>query len=252
MEKTAVQDIMLPPLNMRLFTSRNTASAFNISSRAFSTTSEPEERYMDKSAFRRYSAYSEKEGDERSLKKTTVKSKAPTQEPAMSRAETDRPDKNGVGTFIQVKIPTMPAKYKRFQIVSASGIPCDITVPIVRTTSPITARIQAAHAVLQLYLKAVKPRGTRKKKAKTLLRIRKRQIPAAASATIKALRPGISSDSGESVRHKREKGYYPCPLDGQSQSPLVLGAGSGDAPRQDLSPFGNKPAQGIRILIVNL
>jgi len=54
------------------------------------------------------------------------------------------------------------------------------------------------------------------------------------------------------VGHKREESDNSGSLYCQSQSPLVLGAGSGHAPWEDLSPLSDKPAQSIRVLVIDL
>jgi hypothetical protein len=54
------------------------------------------------------------------------------------------------------------------------------------------------------------------------------------------------------IGHKGEKGDSPGSFNRQGQSPLVFGAGSGNPAGQDFSPFGNKAAEGIRVLIVYL
>ena len=61
----------------------------------------------------------------------------------------------------------------------------------------------------------------------------------------------LAESKGKSVGYKGKKSNGPGPFYRQSQSPLMLGAGSGNAPWEYLPPLGNKPAQCICILIIN-
>jgi len=63
---------------------------------------------------------------------------------------------------------------------------------------------------------------------KTPLFMKKRQIPAPIKAGIYFLAE-LAESKGKSVGYKGKKSYGPGPFYRQSQSPLMLGAGSGNA-----------------------
>jgi hypothetical protein len=111
----------------------------------------------------------------------------------------------------------------------------------------------AAQAVWGFEVKAVKPRGTRNRNERSPLR-RKRvlsprltrkgngRIPL--KAVSMAVRLNLIGD-------KRQESDDPRPLYCQSQCPLMLGTGSGNAPGKDLAPFRNETTERISILVIN-
>jgi len=65
------------------------------------------------------------------------------------------------------------------------------------------------------------------------------------------LRFKVSECNGKSICNKGEERYDPGSFDRQSERPLMLGTGSGDASGKDLSPFGNKAMQRIGVFVIN-
>ena len=128
-------------------------------------------------------------------------------------------------------------------------MPFDIPKVIIKF--PRIAHNDADHAALCSYLKAIKPRGTRKKKAKIPVRSINRHTTAPIIAGRKIFLFKALKNQYLLVRYKRKKRNVPCLLDSKSQSSLVLRAGSGDTSWEYFPPFGNKPAKRIGVLVVN-
>jgi hypothetical protein len=66
----------------------------------------------------------------------------------------------------------------------------------------------------------------------------------------KGFRGTEGSIAGKLLRNKGQQGDDPGPFNGQGQNPLMLCTGAGDTPGQYLSPFGNKAAEGVGVLII--
>jgi len=80
---------------------------------------------------------------------------------------------------------------------------------------------------------------------------KKRHTPAPMRAGIRAFLSTPIGYNGKSVGYKGEEGNEPGPFDRQCQRPLMPGTGTGDAPGEYFSPFGNEAAKRIGILVVN-
>jgi hypothetical protein len=136
-----------------------------------------------------------------------------------------------------------------------------------KTTKPTAAKLFTAKAIkaanqadFLLNLNATNPRGTRKKKESALILNNAAQIAALIRAGTIAMGDlsGCASLSGKwgtpltLVRDKGQKRDHAGAFDRHGQGPLVLRASAGDTPRQDLPPFGDEPAQDIRVFVVYL
>jgi hypothetical protein len=64
--------------------------------------------------------------------------------------------------------------------------------------------------------------------------------------------PHTGSVSADSVGNKGQKRKMPCTLDCTDKLALMLGAGAGDAFRNDLALLGNKALEFLFVFVINV